>query len=50
MLHLYGDKGMDSRLRTNDKIKDWIPAFAEERHSHYREMLVRSTPQRRPSY
>jgi hypothetical protein len=25
-------------------MQGWIPAFAEERHSHYREMLVRSTP------
>jgi hypothetical protein len=30
------------------ETETWIPAFAEERHSHYREMLVRSTPQYTP--
>jgi len=30
------------------KDKGWIPAFAEERHSYCREILVRSTPQKRP--
>ena len=47
---------MDSRLRGNDAFlvapaeagvhaskQDWIPACAEERHSLWTEMLVRST-------
>jgi len=42
------DGDVDSRLRTNDRIKESIPASAEERHSHYREMLVRSIPQNAP--
>jgi hypothetical protein len=28
--------------------KGWIPAYAEEHHSHWKEMLVRSTPQNAP--
>ena len=36
----------NSTLRGTSPLETetWIPAFAEERHSHYREMLVRSTP------
>jgi hypothetical protein len=30
-------------------MKQWIPAFAEEHHSHCREILVRSTPQKHSS-
>ena len=33
-----------------EKAKDRIPAFAEERPSYCREMLVRNTPQERPSH
>jgi len=30
--------------------KEWIPAFAAEHHLHCTNMLVGSTPQKRPSH